>query len=105
MPFKFETEKKKIPRDLKRTVKLSLQQREEIREKFKTWDYTKTKLAKEYDVSRRLILFIIYPEKEKENARQFLERQKDWRYYKKYIHNKQVKIHRQYKQSIKNKLI
>lgn len=63
MPFK--SEKIKLPKELDRRRKLSDEQREEIKEKYATGLYSQRALAREYNVSRRLISFVIDEEKAK----------------------------------------
>ena len=54
MPYKFETDKKKIPRDKDRRVKLSEEDRQEIKELYPF--ISQRTLAKMFNVSRRLKL-------------------------------------------------
>ena len=61
MPYKFETSGLKIPRDKDKRVKLSLEQREEVKELY--GKISQRKLAKMFNVSRRLIQFIGDPQK------------------------------------------
>ena len=106
MPYKFETTKTKIPRDLNRNVKISLEDREKIREDYKVLK-SQRKTALKWNVSRRLIQFILDPEKEQRNKELYAIRQAGGRYYNREKHNKQVSEHRKYKQKLfkKNKLI
>ena len=78
MPYK--SEKIKLSREQDRRIKLNDEQREEIRHKYSTGLYSQRQLAKEYSVSRRLITFIIDPEKEQRNKELFKERRADGRY-------------------------
>lgn len=64
MPYKSEYTHKKIPRDKDRRVKLSLEDKEEIKLIYPIIK-SQRKLAKKYNVSRRLIQFILDPEKKK----------------------------------------
>lgn len=80
MTYKYVTEKIKLPKEFDRRIKLSDEQRAEIREKYKTGFYSQRQLAKEYNVSRRLITFILDDEKKAKCAEQFKERRKDGRY-------------------------
>ena len=65
MPYKFDTEKKKIGRDNDKRFKLTQDEREEIKELYGSMP--QRTLAKKYGVSRRLITFISCPEKYKQN--------------------------------------
>lgn len=99
MPY--ASEKMKLPREYDRRVKLSDQQREEIKEKYSTGCYSQRKLAEEYHVSRRLISFVLDEEKYKRCAEQLKERRADGRYkYSKEEWNKIMKEHRRYKNKL-----
>ncbi len=88
---------------LDKRVKLTDQQREMIKEEYETGLISQRKLAIKYGVSRRLISFILDPEKAEKVKQQFLERRKDGRYYDREKHNKHVKEHRDYKKDLYNK--
>jgi IS30 family transposase len=103
MPYKFATDKKKIPRELDKRVKLTDSEREEI--KFLYGKVSQRQLAKKYNVSRRLIIFIGCPEKLERARELYKERRKDKRYYNTELHKKYMKTHRRRKQLIKEKLI
>jgi len=104
MPYKHIDYKIK-PEDDKRR-KLSDVQKESIRELYKTGSYSQRMLAREFNVSRRLIGFVINPEKLEICKEQHKERRKDGRYYSKNTHLKYQKKHRRYKQELylQNKL-
>lgn len=104
MPYAFETKKKKLPRNLDRRVKLSLAQREQIRERYLQGGTSQRKLAAEYGVSRALIRYCIYPELLARHKEMYKERRKDGRYYDKDKHSKAIRSTRSYKQKLKNKL-
>lgn len=95
MPHEFERRKKLIPRKLKRSVKLSPEQREEIRSNAD--GLSNHALAAKYGVSRRLIQFIRFPER---HAKNLLDRQLrggSKRYYKKEYHTEKIREARHYK--------
>ena len=99
--YKFETDKMKIKPEHDRRIKLNDQQREAIREKYATGMYTQRNLAEEYGVSRRLISFVLDPDKLKKNAEQLKKRKADGRY--KPTKEKWAAIqreHRQYKHQL-----
>lgn len=101
MPYKFETEKKLIPRNKKRNVKLTTEQREYI--KANPEGLSKHQLAAKFNVSRRLIQFIMHPERQ---AKNLLDRQKRGGskiYYDKEKHKEAMKDHRKYKKSLSDK--
>jgi hypothetical protein len=99
MPHKLD--KKNLPRHLDRRVKLTDEQREEIRKSSES----QRVLAARFGVSRRLIGFVKNPEKRLEN----FERRKDrggWKlYYDKDSHNKAIKNTREHKKKHKEDLI
>lgn len=97
----FKSEKIKLPKQYDRRFKLSDEQRNEIREKYNKGIYSQQRLATEYHVSRRLIYFIINPDKYEISKEQYRERSKDGRYKPdKESWNKAQKEHRQYKQKL-----
>ena len=96
MPYK--AEKIKLSREQDRRIKLTDEQREEIREKYATGCYSQRGLATEYHVSRRLISFILDDEKAKRAAEQLKARKADGRYRpSKEKWAETMREHRQYK--------
>ena len=98
MPHKHEKEGKRIPRIMKRSVKLSEDQRLEIKENKD--NLSGRALARKYGVSRRLISFILYPEKLAENLQRRKENGGSMRYYDRERHRETMKVHRQHKKSL-----
>lgn len=99
MPYK--SEKIKLSREQDRRVKLTEEQRKEIRDKYESGMYSQRKLAAEYGVSRRLIQFTTDPDKYERAKEQFKERRKDGRYTPtKEEYAKVIREHRQYKQKL-----
>ena len=99
MPYK--SEKIKLPREYDRRVKLSDEQREEIKEKYATGLYSQRALASEYHVSRRLISFVLDPEKAQRAAELYKERRADGRYKpSKEEWAETVREHRRYKNKL-----
>ncbi len=78
MAYKFEN--MKIPRELDRRVKLTDEQKAEIRDKYKTGFCSQRSLATEYHVSRRLITFVLDDEKAKRASELLKARKADGRY-------------------------
>lgn len=78
MPYK--SEKIKLSKEQDRRIKLTDEQKEEIRNKYTTGLYSQRGLAIEYNVSRRLISFILDEEKAKRAAEQLKQRKADGRY-------------------------
>lgn len=99
MPYK--SEKIRLSKEQDRRIKLTDLQREEIRKKYATGLYSQRTLAKEYNVSRRLITFVLDDEKKKRNAELLKERKSDGRYKPtKEEWAKTVREHRKYKQEL-----
>lgn len=99
MPYK--SEKIKLSKEQDRRIKLTDEQREEIKVKYATGLYSQRNLAAEYHVSRRLITFIIDEEKAKRAAEQLKERRADGRYKpSKEEWAETIREHRRYKQSL-----
>ena len=99
MPYK--SEKIKLTRSQDRRIKLTDEQREEIREKYSTGLYSQRALAREYGVSRRLITFVIDDTKYQKCREQFKERRADGRYKPdKEKWAKTMREHRRYKQKL-----
>lgn len=99
MPYKFDNIPINNPKHDKR-VKLTDEDKDNIREEYKTGLVSQRDLAKKYGVSRRLIQFVLSPEKLISARKQFLERQKDGRYYDKEKHNEHMRNHRNHKKDL-----
>ena len=84
----------------RKNSKLTTEQRTEIFEKYKTGDYSQRELAREYNVSRRLITFIIDPQKMLDNLKRRDERGGSTQYYNKENHTEKTRVHRRYKQEL-----
>jgi hypothetical protein len=106
MPYKSDTLKINNIK-LDRRVKLSPEQKEEIISLYKTGDYTIRGLTRIYEVSRRLIQFILFPDRLKKNVDNYHERGGWEAYYNKNKHAEYMKTHRKYKYKLykENKLI
>ena len=63
MPHKHE--KLNIPTPVKRSAKLTKDEKEDIRKEYLVGGIPQNELARKYGVSKRLIQFCIYPEKQK----------------------------------------
>lgn len=99
MPYKAE-KAGHIPPEKDKRVKLTDEQREEIRELYKLPDWSQRRLAGEFKVSRRLIQFIVDPEKLAAAKQAYSERRKDGRYYDKDAHTKAIREHRHHKHQL-----
>jgi len=104
MPYKSDKKGVLIPRELKRNIKLSIDEREEIRLIRALHGYSYNAIARAYGVSKRLIQFICDPDKERVNRELRKKLCKDGRYYNKEYHRAQVRNTRRYKHMLyKNK--
>lgn len=96
-----KVDKIKLPKQYDQRIKLSDEQRDEIRKKYETGLYSTYQLADEYHVSRRLVSFILNPEKYELAKEQYRERRKDGRYTPdKDKRNAIQKKHRNYKRTL-----
>ena len=103
MPYKFETDKIKLPEGADRRVKLSEQDRLNIKLMYDDGNISTYKLAELFGVSRRTIQFILDPEKRKANRERLIERGGSVIYYDKDKNTKAIREHRQYKKNILDK--
>ncbi|MBD3249928.1 hypothetical protein GF336_07820 [Candidatus Woesearchaeota archaeon] len=101
MPYKFETDKIKLPKGKDRRVKLTEEERVKIKKLY--GKISQRKLARAFHVSRRLIQFIGDPDKYKQDLQRRAERGGSAIYYDREKHTKAMRKHRRYKQKIMNK--
>lgn len=94
MPYKFEYKHLIKKREDDKRVKLSEDDKKEIRKIYAQGLMSQRQLATMFNVSRRSIQFVLDPEKLKRNYEQFKERSKDGRYYDKERHKKYMREHR-----------
>ena len=98
MPFKFETNHVPMPEGKDRRKKLTKEEREFIR--VNPDNQSQRALARQFNVSRRLIGFIVNPDSLIKNLEQ-REARGGWRqYYQKDKSTKSIREHRQYKQEV-----
>lgn len=83
MPYKFEYKHLKMKKEDDKRIKLTDDDKEEIRKLYSKGMFSQRKLAEIFNVSRRTIQFVLNPEKLKESYKQRAERGKDGRYYNK----------------------
>lgn len=98
MPYKFESLKIKMPRDKDKRIKLSDEDRREIKYLYFQNKLFIREIARLFSKKccRRNIQFILFPERIINNRRY-----RNWRnYYNKTKHAKNMKKHRRYKQKI-----
>jgi hypothetical protein len=98
MPY--VSQKIKLQPTQKKSLKLTDEQKEEIRRIYAQGGTSWNNLAKEYGVSKRLIGFILKPETLKENYQRRVDNGGSKRYYDKDKHTVAMRKHRQYKQGL-----
>ena len=98
MPYKFQTDKVKMPRKHDKRVKLTNEQKDEIRSLKGMLSIRK--IADKYGVSARLVTFIFDPEELTRNLQLRKERGGSKMYYDKEKHKENMRIHRRYKQKV-----
>ena len=81
MPYKNETLKLKLPREKDKRVKLSLEDREEIKRLY--GKVSQRQLARDFGVSRSLVRWYGDPDKHKQNLKRRAERGGSMIYYDK----------------------
>ncbi len=96
MPYK--SEKIKLPKKYDRRIKLEDYERKKIKELY--GKISQRKLAKMFNVSRRLIIFIGDPEKHKHNLQLRKETGGSKQYYNKEKNKIYMRNHRRYKQGL-----
>lgn len=102
MPFK--TEKCKVTEHeselADKRKKLTSKQKEEILALHSQDGISQRELARRFNVSRRLISFIVDPKKREENYQKRLERGGSKAYYDREAHNKAMRNHRRHKHEL-----
>ena len=83
-----------------RRIKLTPEDKVEIKELYKLPKWSQRGLAKKYGVSRRLIQFVLNPQMLEENKKRRAERGGSKQYYKKDTWKKVMREHRNYKQKL-----
>lgn len=104
MPYAFEYKKIPLPKNKDRRRKLSDSQREEIKDKYATGNYSIHSLAKEYNVSRRLIQFTLFPERLERAKEIYKKNSAGGRYYNKEKNTIRKRNYRRYKQQVLKEL-
>ncbi|WP_078598586.1 hypothetical protein [Evansella clarkii] len=104
---KMTIKKHGVDEKLDRRVKLTAEDKESIRSQyFNTHESerpTMTWLAATYGVDRRLIQFVLFPEREARHKKQASARRKDGRYYDKEKSRQNMQKYRDYKRTLVEK--
>lgn len=103
MPNKLD--KIRLPKDKDRRRKLNDKQKEKIKLLYKSGKTIRS-IAREFDgiCSRRMIQFVLFPNRMKHNAELFKQRRKDGRYYDKEKNRKAIASLRKYKKDLNLKI-
>ncbi len=99
MPYKFEIDHIKLPKEKDRRIKLTEEDKKEIQELINKW-LSNSVIWDMFWVHRKTIYLIRFPEQAKKEKEDYSLRRMDWRYYDSEKHKKQVKEYRRYKQNI-----
>lgn len=100
MPYKFESDKLLVPKEHDKRVKLTQEDKELIRHLYDATDISQRKLATQFGVSRRLMTFILDPEKHKANLQAREASGGSKQYYNKETNTKTMKAHRSHKKAL-----
>jgi len=100
MPYKCEKVVKLEGTMLDRRRKLTEDQKAYIKWLHEEEQLSYNALAKQFGVSKRLVIFICNPEIHEKHKARFKELRKDGRYYDREAHNEAVKNMRHYKQEL-----
>ena len=101
MPYKYETEGNTIPRILKKSAKLSLDDKEEMKRIYKLGDISYKALGEQFGVSKSMAIYAVNPERQKRNYALRVARGGSKQYYDKDKHRETMKKHRRHKQKLK----
>lgn len=104
MPYKFDTDKKRLPRNLDRRVRLTELDKIQIKELITIWLSDK-EISIQFKVHRKTIYLIRKPEMALKQKQDYKIRRLDWRYYNKERHTKSIKSLRKHKKENINLLI
>jgi len=105
LPYKFETDKIKMPRDKDRRIHLTDEDRAVIITLFIKEHLSIREIARRYNhkCSRRLIQFVLYPGRLKHVAE--IRKQKGQIYYNTKYHTIKMREHRRHKKKVINEII
>ncbi len=95
---RMKVDKMKLSQTQDRRRKLTDEQKEQIKDLYKTGEYSLNQLAQEYGVSKKLILLIVNPESKAKNDARIKAHWQD--YYDREEHNKAIKNLRDYKKDL-----
>jgi orotate phosphoribosyltransferase-like protein len=93
----------RVPKGYDKRIKITPEKKEmvfSLREK----GISQRAIAEEVGISRRSVIYILYPEKLEHSRKLYKERRKDGRYYNKEKHRIFMKSHRDYKKKLSDEL-
>ena len=99
MPYKSEKIKIEFTKKDKR-IKLTDNQKEEIKKDYATGLISHRGFAEKYKVSRKTIYNVLNDDKYKEQLERYKQEQHSKKYYNKEKHKEYIKQHRRYKQNL-----
>ena len=105
MPYKFEQPNAhlKIKKEHDKRIKLSDDDKFDIKWLFEQEDFGIRSLARLFNVDKRTIQFILFPERQEISLQHRKERGGSKIYYQKNLHTKQMKVHRHWKKELFDK--
>ena len=89
-----------VPESHDKRVKLTKDDKEFIRQLYKEGLYSQRELAREFNVSRRSIVFAIYPERREQNYQTRVDRGGSKQYYDKDKNTVYMREHRAFKKKL-----
>lgn len=104
MPYKSETQHKKIPLELDRRIKLTDDQREDIRNLYGSWLYSQNSIARLFWVHRKTIYNVVNPEKYQAQLDRYSKEKIFQKYYNSEIHKEAMRKTRRYRAWIEKNL-
>lgn len=100
MPYKSDRKGVLIPRELKRNIKLSLEEREEIKRIRREEEISYQKIANAFGVSKRLVIFICNPDIAQRAKERLKEAKRQGKYYYREKNTEAVRETRRYKHKL-----
>lgn len=100
MSIKIEREHMKIPTKFKRSIKLTNEDKEEIRHLYATGDYSYNVLAEMFEVDKKTIYYALKPQKYAEFLQRCKENKHSQKYYSKEKHKGYMKNTRDYRKKL-----
>ncbi len=100
MPYKFEYKHLVMKKEDDKRIKLTEDDKQEIRKIYNQGLMSQRQLAEKFKVSRRSIQFILDPEKLERNKEQRAEKAKDGRYYRREYQREYMREYRHRKKKL-----